>query len=292
MIKSMTGYGRCESVTQQRKIVLEVKSVNNRYCDVSIKLPRAYGYLEDKIRERVSREIARGKVDVYVYIENYCAGVKEISINLPLAESYMHALQGMGESLGLTNDVTLMGLTRFSDIFISKEQDDNQDEMWEQVRAVLEPALADFVAMREREGQRMEADIRLRADNVLGMVAKVESLAPRVVEAYAQKVRTRMTELLGDFPIDENRLLTEVGVMADRVCISEELVRLRSHFTELEKILQSSEPVGRKLDFLVQEINRETNTIGSKANDMEIARLVVDMKSEIEKFREQIQNIE
>ncbi len=292
MIRSMTGYGRCEVVDEQKKIVLEIKSVNNRYCDITVKLPRAYGYVEDKIKERILREISRGKVDVYLYIEQFGAGNKVVTVDSALANSYLAALRQLGKDCGVPEDITVMGLARFSDIFVSREEDEDKDAVWAMVSACLEPALSDFVAMRAREGERMLADIRHRADNVRAMVAQVEVRAPKVVEEYAAKQRARMEELLGEFPVEESRLLTEVAIMADRVCISEELVRLKSHFAELDKILASGGPIGRKLDFLVQEMNRETNTIGSKANDADSARMVVDMKAELEKFREQIQNIE
>lgn len=292
MIKSMTGYGRAEQTDDSRKIVIDIRSVNHRYADVSVKVPRSYGYLEDKIKETLSGEISRGKVEVFVYIETYTNEDKVVSVDHVLAKNYHAVLTELKETYSLRNDISISDLARFSDIFITKSQDEDKDKVWEQVLPCLKSAIADFVAMRTREGQRLENNLRERAQAIKTLIGEVELRTPQIVEAYAQRLRERMTELLGNFQVDEGRLLTEVGIMADRVCIDEELVRLKSHFKELEKILALSEPVGRKLDFLVQEINRETNTIGSKANDFGVAKYVVEIKSEIEKLREQIQNIE
>lgn len=292
MIKSMTGYGRFESIDENRKIVIDLKSVNHRYSDITVKVPRAYGYVEDKIREYVSSNVSRGKVDVFVYIENYTNQDKFVILDKALCQNYYDVLNELKSDFQLNEEIGVTHLTRFSDIFITKQQDEDKEQIWQMILSCLAPAVNDFVAMREREGKRLLDDINLRAANVLKLIEKIEEFVPQVVSDYAIKLKERMAELLGDFHVDESRLLTEVGIMADRVCISEELVRLKSHFKELDKILASDEPVGRKLDFLVQEINRETNTIGSKANDINISMIVVEIKSEIEKLREQIQNIE
>lgn len=292
MIKSMTGYGRCEHIDENRKIVIDIRSVNHRYCDITVKVPRAYGYLEEKIKEFMSGEISRGKVEIFVYIENYTNDDKVITLDHVLSENYYNVLKELKETYNLKNEIGLSDLSRFSDIFITRQQEEDKDKVWELVSSCLKTAVEDFVAMRLREGERLRANLAARAEAIQGMIAEIETRTPQIVAEYSQKLKDRMTELLGNFQIDESRLLTEVGIMADRVCIDEELVRLKSHFTELEKILALSEPVGRKLDFLVQEINRETNTIGSKANDFGIAKNVVEIKSEIEKLREQIQNIE
>lgn len=292
MIKSMTGYGRCEHIDENRKIVIDIRSVNHRYCDITVKVPRAYGYLEEKIKEFMSGEISRGKVEIFVYIENYTNDDKVITLDHVLSENYYNVLKELKETYNLKNAIGLSDLSRFSDIFITRQQEEDKDKVWELVSSCLKTAVEDFVAMRLREGERLRANLAARAEAIQGMIAEIETRTPQIVAEYSQKLKDRMTELLGNFQIDESRLLTEVGIMADRVCIDEELVRLKSHFTELEKILALSEPVGRKLDFLVQEINRETNTIGSKANDFGIAKNVVEIKSEIEKLREQIQNIE
>jgi len=292
MIKSMTGYGRYEQVDESRKIVVDLRSVNHRYCDISVKVPRAYGYLEDKIKEYVASQISRGKVEVFLYIENYTSNDKVVTVDHTLAENYYNVLKELKETYTLRNDIGLSDLSRFTDIFVTHQQDEDKDKAWEMVLSCLKPAVDDFVAMRVREGSRLKENLLERAEAIKGLVAKVQERAPEIVKEYEERLRARIGELLGNFAADEGRILTEVGVMADKVCIDEELVRLNSHFVELEKILALSEPVGRKLDFLVQEINRETNTIGSKANDFGLSMYVVEIKSEIEKLREQIQNIE
>lgn len=292
MIKSMTGYGRCEHIDESKKIVIDIRSVNHRYCDVSVKVPRSYAYLEDKIREYVSGEISRGKVEVFVYIENYTNDDKVVTLDHVLSENYYNVLTELKETYNLRHDIGLSDLARFSDIFVTRQQEEDKDKAWELVSGCLKSAVNDFVAMRLREGERLKENLIEKSETIQGLIAKIEERSPEIVKEYEARLRARIEELLGNLQVDEGRLLTEVGVMADRVCIDEELVRLKSHFVELEKILALSEPVGRKLDFLVQEINRETNTIGSKANDFGIASLVVEIKSEIEKLREQIQNIE
>ncbi len=292
MIKSMTGYGRHEYVDENRKIVIDMRSVNHRYCDITVKVPRAYGYLEDKIKEYVAERVSRGKIEVFLYIENYTSNDKVVTIDHVLAENYYNVLKELKENYELRNDVGLSDLARFSDIFVTRQQDEDKDRAWEMVLSCLKPAVDDFVAMRVREGERLKQNLIERAAAIKALVSEIKERSPYIVKEYEERLRNRIDELLGDFKADEGRILTEVGIMADKVCVDEELVRLASHFEELEKILALSEPVGRKLDFLVQEINRETNTIGSKANDFGLAKCVVEIKSEIEKLREQIQNIE
>ncbi len=292
MIKSMTGYGRFEHVDENRKIIIDLRSVNHRYCDITVKVPRAYSYLEDKIKEYVASNISRGKVEVFLYIENYTSNDKVVTVDHVLAKNYYDVLKELKETYELRNDVGISDLARFSDIFVTRQQDEDKDKAWEMVMTCLAPAVDDFVAMRVREGERLKENLLERAAAIKGLVAQIAERSPEMLKEYEARLRARIDELLGDFKADEGRILTEVGVMADKVCIDEELVRLNSHFEELEKILALSEPVGRKLDFLVQEINRETNTIGSKANDFGLAKCVVEIKSEIEKLREQIQNIE
>ena len=249
-------------------------------------------YLEDKIKENVASSISRGKVEVFLYVENYTSSDKVITVDHVLAENYYNVLKELKETYELRNDVGISDLARFSDIFVTRQQDEDKDKAWEMILSCLKPAVEDFVAMRIREGERLKENLLERADAIKALVAQIKERSPEMLAEYEAKLRARIDELLGDFKADEGRILTEVDVMADKVCIDEELVRLNSHFEELEKILTLSEPVGRKLDFLVQEINRETNTIGSKCQDMEITKIVVEIKSEIEKIREQIQNIE
>ena len=292
MLNSMTGYGRYEQIDETKKIVIDIRSVNHRYSDVTVKLPRAYGYLEDKIREYVLENISRGKVDVFIYIENYTSDDKAVILDEALCMNYYSLLNQIKEKCGIKQEIAVSDMTRFSDIFVTKQQEENKEEVWQMFLSCLKPALEDFLAMRKREGERLFNDLKEKAEKIQELTAKIEEISPKVVAEYAHKLEERMKELLGEFKADEGRILTEVGIMADRVCINEELVRLKSHFVELDDILAQDEPVGRKLDFLVQELNRETNTIGSKANDKDITKLVVEMKSEIEKLREQIQNVE
>lgn len=292
MLNSMTGYGRYEQIDESKKIVIDIRSVNHRYSDVTVKLPRAYGYLEDKIREYVLENISRGKVDVFIYIENYTSDDKAVILDEALCMNYYSLLNQIKEKCGITQEIAVSDMTRFSDIFVTKQQEEDKEQVWQMFLSCLEPAMQDFLAMRKREGERLLRDLKEKAEKIQELTNKIEEISPKVVEEYARKLAERMKELLGEFKADEGRLLTEVGIMADRVCINEELVRLKSHFVELDEILAQDEPVGRKLDFLVQELNRETNTIGSKANDKDITKLVVEMKSEIEKLREQIQNVE
>ena len=291
-IKSITGYGLYESVDAQKKIVVDLRSVNHRYCDINVKISRMYGYLEDKIKAYVGKRVHRGKIDVSVYYESYETQNKAVSIDMGLLQNYYEVLTEIQSACKIGGEITLSDLTRFNDIFITRQEEQDQEATWAIVADALEKAVDDFEAMREREGARMAADLRLRAQNVLAELDKVEALAPQTVTAYGEKLKERMQELLGDVPVDESRFMTEVALMADKLCVSEETVRLRSHFEELENILNEAEGIGRKLDFLVQEMNREVNTIGSKANDLAIAKCVVNMKAEIEKLREQLQNIE
>lgn len=291
-IKSMTGYGRYESVDAEKKIVIDLRSVNHRYCDINVKISRMYGYLEDKIKDYVGKRVHRGKIDVSVYFESYVSQNKAVSLDEGLLKNYYDVLTEIQSVCQLDSKIGLSDLTRFSDIFITRQEDQDQDAIWAVIAEALEKAVDDFEAMREREGARMAADLRLRATNVLSELSKVEKIAPKLSEEYALRLRERMKEFLADTPVDEPRFMTEVALMADKLCVSEEIVRLKSHFEELENILGEAEGIGRKLDFLVQEMNREVNTIGSKANDLSIAKCVVNMKAEIEKLREQIQNIE
>jgi len=292
MIKSMTGYGRCEKIDENKKIVIDIKSVNHRYSDISEKVPRAYGYTEDKIRDYVASHVSRGKIDVFVYIEFYTSGDKLVILDKALCKNYYNVLEEIKEECGIADKIKLSDVSSFRDIFVTKQEDEDKDQVWQMILECLEPAMQDFLSAREREGSRMAQDVKEHAEIILKDVEVIEKIMPQAEKEYAEKLRQRMTELLGDFNIDESRLLTEVAIMADRICVSEELVRLKSHFVELENILALDEPIGRKLDFLIQEINRETNTIGSKANDFGVAKTVVNIKAEIEKLREQIQNIE
>ena len=293
MIKSMTGYGRAKREVGGRNILVEIKSVNNRYLDCSIKVPKIFGFLEDKFKSYLSAKgISRGKLEVYVSIDI----LEEIGISVELdtayATSYIAALRRLSEEFGLTNDITTMAVAANRDIFSVKKADEDMEREWNNLLPVLEEATSAFIASREREGANMKADIEAKKLRVMDLAAKIAPLSEADVKNQYAKIEARIKQLIGDVSVDEARLITECAIFADKIAIDEELVRLASHFEAFDGILASNEPVGRKLDFLLQEINRETNTIGSKACDVAIAKIVVEIKSELEKIREQIQNIE
>lgn len=293
MIKSMTGYGRAKREIGGRNILVEIKSVNNRYLDCSIKVPKIFGFLEDKIKSYLSAKgISRGKLEVYVSIDI----LEEIGISVELdtayAASYIAALRRLSEEFGLTNDISTMAVAANRDIFSVKKADEDMEREWNNLLPVLEEATSAFIASREREGANMKADIEAKKRRVMDLAAKITPLSEADVKNQYAKIEARIKQLIGDVSVDEARLITECAIFADKIAIDEELVRLASHFEAFDGILASNEPVGRKLDFLLQEINRETNTIGSKACDVAIAKIVVEIKSELEKIREQIQNIE
>lgn len=292
MLKSMTGYGRRETVTEGKKIMTEIKSVNHRYADYNIKVPRHLGFLEDKIRKHVSQYITRGKVDIYLNVENYDTADKEITLNKPLAKNYIEVLHSLRDEFGLTDDITVSTVARNTEIFQTERVEEDEEKLWDSVRGVMDEALSDFISMREREGERIQKDLCERIEYMNSLVDKVDKRSPDTVQEYSDRLYAKIKEVLEGREIDEARILTEVAIYADKVAVNEETVRLKSHFAEFDEIISSGEPAGRRLDFLIQEINREVNTIGSKASDIEIAKTVVTLKGEIEKLREQIQNIE
>ena len=292
MPKSMTGYGRAQILKDGRDILVEIRAVNHRYYEFSARLPRTCMYLEEKLKTLLNGRVARGKTEVSVTITRPDGRDAEVAVNRSIAEGYISALRTLNAEVGLADDLTLSSLLRLPDIFtVTKAQDDEQ-EVWEAVSEAAQQALSSFLTMREGEGQRLAEDLRGKLDGLEAMLGQVEAIEPSVAENYRQRLYAKLTELLADTNIDEQRILTETAIFAEKTAIDEETVRLHSHLTQFRELLQSAEPVGRKLDFLVQEMNREVNTIGSKAQDLGITRLVVDMKSEIEKIREQIQNIE
>lgn len=292
MIRSMTGYGRGQQTLGGMDITVEIRSVNHRYYEYSSRLPRVYGFLDERLKNYLQKTVSRGKVDVGVWIDTVDAPGSEVVVNHALAEGYLKALRELAQTYGLRDDVSVNALSRFPDILTVRKAAEDEEAIWEAVRQVTDEALAGFVAMREREGARMREDVLARRQTILQAVEKVEARSPEIVREHMAKVEARMKELLSTATVDEQRLLTEAALFADKTATAEETVRLRSHLDQLETLVNASEPVGRKLDFLVQEINRETNTIGSKVQDVELARVVVDVKAEIEKIREQIQNIE
>lgn len=293
MIKSMTGYGRAKKEIGGRNILVELKSVNNRYLDCTVKLPKLFGFLEEKIKSYISSKgISRGKVEIFVSIDI----LEEIGVSVELdrayAKSYIDALRTLAAEFNLENDISVMSVAANRDIFSVKKADEDMDREWANVLPVLEEATAAFITSREREGANMKADILSKKANIEALVKKIAPLSEADAKNQYAKLESRIKQLLGDVVVDENRLITECALFADKIAIDEELVRLSSHFEAFDQIVASDEPVGRKLDFLLQEINRETNTIGSKACDVNIAKIVVEIKSELEKIREQIQNIE
>lgn len=292
MVKSMTGYGRSQQILNGRDISVEIKSVNHRFFEFSARVPRVYGYLEGKLKAYVQSLVSRGKVDVAVTIFVLEGKESEVEINRSLAQGYMDALREVGEPLRLADDLTLSDLTRFSDIFSVRKAVEDEEVIWNDVQTVAAEAVERFVAMRAVEGERMKQDVCARLDTIGSLVEKIEAAAPQTVTAYRERLAAKMREVLADTAVDEQRLLTEAAIYAEKIAVDEETVRLRSHLKQFRSMLESEEAVGRKLDFLVQELNREANTIGSKAQNVEITGYVVDIKSEIEKIREQIQNIE
>lgn len=292
MIRSMTGFGRGQKCVNNWDILIEIRSVNHRYYEFSGKMPRAYIYLEEKIKSFLQGNVGRGKVEVSLSIYNIAGKDANIDVNKLIAKGYIDALRSVKEEFNLIDDLSLCNLSRFPDIFNIQRTEDDEDEVWDSVKEVLSIALSKFIDMRESEGLKLKEDILAKLCEIENMVAYVEDNAPKAVDRYRERLHNKICEVLMDKNIDEQRLITEVAIYSEKVAVDEETVRLRSHINQFREFLKSSEPIGRKLDFLVQEINREVNTIGSKAQDLDITRTVVNMKSEIEKIREQIQNIE
>ncbi len=292
MIRSMTGFGRASAQCEGYVISIEIKSVNHRFFEFSCRLPRQYGFIEDKLKTYINSRVSRGKIDCFVTIEALDTDNADVVVNHTLAGAYVRALKELSERYGLREDFGASTVARFPDVFITKNEQEDEEKLWSLTKTVAAQAADKFVEMREAEGKKMKDDISSRAGLILDSVAYIEKRSPETVKLYNQKLVERVHELLGDVSLDEGRILQEVAIYADKVAVAEETVRLRSHLEQLGKFLESDEPVGRKLDFLVQEMNREANTIGSKASDVDIAGKVVDIKAEIEKIREQIQNIE
>ena len=292
LIRSMTGYGRGEAVLHDRTITVEVRAVNNRYLDCAVKIPRLYVFAEEAIKAQVQSQVGRGKVDVFVTIDATAADKVAVTLNRPVADGYYAALTQMRETYDLAEPVSLSLLSRFPDVFLVEKEQGDADVIAGDILQVLSQALTDFNAMRAREGAKLADDVRAKAGTIASLVTQVEQRSPETVAAYREKLRQRMEEVLENTQIDESRILTEAALFADKVAVDEETVRLRSHLAQLGEMLQAQGPIGRKLDFLIQEFNREANTIGSKCSDVDLARVVVDLKGEIEKIREQVQNIE
>ena len=291
-VRSMTGYGRGEHIAEDRKFTIELKSVNHRYNDISIKLPRSLAGLEDKIKKQIMKQVFRGKTDVYISFETFASDDVEVKLNEVLAKAYVEKLRHLKETLDLT-EVNLLELTaKFPDVISVEKPQKEEAVIWGALLPALEEAVSRFVAMRETEGEALKKDISAKGQRIFDLVQMVKARSPLVVEEYREKLNNRLKDLLGNVDVDPQRIATEIAIFADRGCVDEEITRLESHLVQLADILEKGGQVGRKLDFLVQEMNRESNTIASKANDIQIVQATIELKSEIEKIREQIQNLE
>ncbi len=292
MIKSMTGYGRGKQLLHGRDITVEVRSVNNRYLDCTVKLPRSYIFAEDAIKAGVQKAVSRGKVDVFVTVDSTGADTSVVQLNRGLAKSYAEALSALAEELGMPADISPVTISRYPDVLTVTKAEEDLETVKADLCTVLEEALANYNTMRGMEGEKMADDIGGRLNHIEELTSLVEARSPETVKEYREKLEGRMKEVLQSTTIDESRILTEAAIFADKVAVDEETVRLRSHLKQMNTMLDGGGAVGRKLDFLLQEMNRETNTIGSKCSDVNLARIVVDIKAELEKIREQTQNIE
>ncbi len=292
MIKSMTGYGSAKGEVEGLTIHVELKSVNNRFLDCSVRLPRSFLFAEDTVKAAVQRHISRGKVDVFVSVDSSCSDDTCVKVNEGLLRGYMEAIRSIAREYALPEDFSAMSVSRLPDVLSVEKKDLDADAISAGIAEIAEQALTDFDGMRQREGERLRDDVLSRLRTIDKLVASVEQAAPQTISSYRARLEAKMAEVLGAAEIDETRILAEAAIFADRIAVDEETVRLRSHMNQLDLMIRGSSPAGRKIDFLIQEFNREANTIGSKCQNSEIAHVVVDLKSEIEKIREQIQNIE
>ena len=292
MIKSMTGYGSAKGNVDGLEINVELKSVNNRFLDCSVRMPRSFLFAEDTVKSAVQRHISRGKVDVFISVDSSQAGDMAVKVNEPLLKGYMEALRHIADEYSLPNDLSAVAVSRFPDVLVVEKKEMDAEAITAGIREIAERALNDFDAMRLREGEKLRDDVLNRLSVIDSLVTVVERESPKTVEEYRKRLEQKMTEVLGTAGIDENRILAEAAIFADHIAVDEETVRLRSHMAQLTGMINGQSPIGRKIDFLIQEFNREANTTGSKCQNSDIAHVVVDLKSEIEKIREQIQNIE
>lgn len=292
MIKSMTGYGSAKGAVEGIEVSVELKSVNNKFLDTSVRLPRSFIFAEETVKAAVQSHISRGKVDVFVTVDTSMADDMVVRVNEPLLKGYIDALQHIAGEYALPNDISVMSVSRFPDILSVEKKELDADAVAEGIKSIAEQALQDFDSMRIREGEKLRNDVLLKLENIESFVGIIEESAPKTVAEYSQKLLQKLNEVLGSAGVEENRIITEAAIFADKVAVDEETVRLRSHIAQLRTMLETGSPIGRKIDFLMQEFNREANTIGSKCQNSDIAHVVVDLKSEIEKIREQIQNIE
>lgn len=292
MIKSMTGFGRCEIAEGERKVTVEMKSVNHRYLDVNIKMPKKLSFFESSIRNELKKYVQRGKIDIFITYEDLSENNVCIKYNKDIAAEYLQYLQEMSEQFGLDNDIRVSTLSRYPEVFSMDEQMVDEEEIWKVLSKAIDGASESFVESRIKEGQNLADDLIAKLDGMLEIVSFIEERSPQIISEYKAKLMERVQDMLGDANIDENRILTEVTIFADKVCVDEEIVRLKSHIESTKHELIAGGSIGRKLDFIAQEMNREANTILSKANDLEISNRGIELKTEIEKVREQIQNIE
>lgn len=292
MIKSMTGFGRSYGEENGYNISVELKSVNHRFFEFYSRVPRQYAFLEEKLKSFVNSKVARGKIECTLTIENLSDNSVEVQINKPLAKAYANSLKELSAELGLKEDFGSSLISRFPEVLNVTKQEIDEDLVWQNVKTIAENAIDKFISMRETEGEKLKTDLLLKCDHILECISFVENRSPQTVSEYQERLYQKMKEVLETTSIDEQRILMEAAIYSDKVAVDEETVRLRSHIDQFKTFLDSEEAIGRKMDFLVQEMNRETNTIGSKCSDVEISRKVVDIKADIEKIREQIQNIE
>lgn len=292
MIKSMTGFGRCEALKDSRKFTVELKSVNHRYLDVNIRMPKKLNFFETSIRTLLKSYADRGKVDIFITYEDLSQSQVSVKYNAALAAEYLKYLNQMAEEFSLDNDVRVSTLSRYPEVFTMEECSEDEDELWNGLKEALEGAFSQFVEMRTKEGERLKEDILLKLDLLSEQIRFIEERSPQIIAEYRTKLEEKMRELLEDTQIDDNRIAAEVILFADKICTDEEVVRLKSHIQHMKETLEESNGIGRKLDFIAQEMNREANTILSKANDLDISNRAISLKTEIEKIREQIQNIE
>ena len=292
MIKSMTGFGRCEVLKDSRKFTVELKSVNHRYLDVNIRMPKKLNFFETSIRTLLKSYADRGKVDIFITYEDLSQSQVSVKYNAALAAEYLKYLNQMAEEFSLDNDVRVSTLSRYPEVFTMEECSEDEDELWNGLKEALEGAFSQFVEMRTKEGERLKEDILLKLDLLSEQIRFIEERSPQIIAEYRTKLEEKMRELLEDTQIDDNRIAAEVILFADKICTDEEVVRLKSHIQHMKETLEESNGIGRKLDFIAQEMNREAKTILSKANDLDISNRAISLKTEIEKIREQIQNIE
>ena len=292
MIKSMTGFGRCEIAENSRKITVEMKSVNHRYLDVNLKMPKSLNFFESAIRSELKNYITRGKVDVFISYEDLSEHTSTVRYHKEVAEEYFRYLKQMAEDFGLDNDIRVSSLSKYPDVFTMEEAGVDEEELWKEIQKAVDGAAGMFVETRITEGEHLRDDLLEKLEGMLKLVSFISERSPQILEEYRNRLEEKVKKLLGDATVDESRLLTEVTLFADKVCVDEEVVRLKSHIETTKNTLLEGGSIGRKLDFIAQEMNREANTILSKANDLEISNCAIELKTEIEKVREQIQNIE